>query len=139
MEDLIGRPFLDIDSKENFKKYSNIAASTQKILEAAIDLMLQKIKKITNKKKIVLCGGVSLNCKAITDVAKNHSDIEIFVPPSPGDSGSAIGAAFFALYQESKKLNFWAPPPPPSRPPPPPLPPPPPPSISWRILGAPQE
>jgi carbamoyltransferase len=68
--------------------------------------MLQKIKKITNKKKIVLCGGVSLNCKAITDVAKNHSDIEIFVPPSPGDSGSAIGAAFFALYQESKKLNF---------------------------------
>ena len=106
LEDLIGRPFLDIDSKENFKKYSNIAASTQKILEAAIDLMLQKIKKITNKKKIVLCGGVSLNCKAITDVAKSHSDIEIFVPPSPGDSGSAIGAAFFALYQESKKLNF---------------------------------
>lgn len=106
LEDLIGPPFLDIDSKENFKKYSNIAASAQKILESAIDLMLQKTKKITNKKKIILCGGVSLNCKAITEVAKNHSDIEIFVPPSPGDSGSAIGAAFFALYQDLKKLNF---------------------------------
>ena len=107
LENLIGSPFLDIDDKKNFTKYSNIAASAQKILEVAIDLMLQKTKKITNKKKIIICGGVGLNCKAITQVAKNHNDINIFVPPSPGDSGSAIGAAFFGLYQHSKKLNFY--------------------------------
>ena len=106
LEKLIGPPFLNINNKKNFKKYSNIAASAQKILEDSLNILIQKTKEITKKKKIVLCGGVALNCKAVTEVAKCHKDIEIFVPPSPGDSGSAIGAAIFAHYQDSKKLDF---------------------------------
>ena len=107
LEKIFGKPFLSLKNKKNFKKYSNIACSAQKILEETIDLLVKKTLKMTKKNKIIICGGVALNCKAITSVARKNEKTFFIVPPSPGDSGSAIGAAAYAYYLKRKKNDFF--------------------------------
>ena len=64
--------------------------------------MIKKAIYLSGKKKIVLTGGVALNCKMIHNLSKKNIFEEMIVPPSPGDSGSAIGAANFAFLEKSK-------------------------------------
>jgi carbamoyltransferase len=109
---IIGKPYLDLDDKKIFQHYSNIAASIQKILELTIENLIKKAIGISNKKKVILTGGVGLNCKMIYNLAKKNILDELIVPPSPGDSGSAIGAANFAVlienkYQPIRLKNFF--------------------------------
>ena len=68
--------------------------------------LIQKAMKLSGKKKIVLTGGVALNCKMIHNLSKQDIFEELIVPPSPGDSGSAIGAANFAFLNEFKKKTL---------------------------------
>jgi len=70
--------------------------------------LIQKAKYLSGKRKIVLTGGVALNCKMVYSLSKQNIFEEMIVPPSPGDSGSAIGAANFAFLEKSKNktLNF---------------------------------
>ena len=102
--DIFGEPYLNINLKENFKKYADIASSAQSILELTMKNLLVNAIKLSGKKKIVLTGGVALNCKMIHNLSKQDLFEELIVPPSPGDSGSAIGAANFA-YLNDKKTN----------------------------------
>ena len=106
--EVFGDPFLNINKEENFKKYANIASSAQLILEQTIKNLIQKAMELSGKRKIVLTGGVALNCKMIHNLSKKNIFEELIVPPSPGDSGSAIGAANFAFLNElkTKTLNF---------------------------------
>ena len=103
--DIFGEPYLNLNLEENFKKYSDIASSAQLILELTMKNLLEKAIKLSGKKKIVLTGGVALNCKMIHNLSKQDLFEELIVPPSPGDSGSAIGAANFA-YLNEKKTNI---------------------------------
>ena len=105
---IIGEPYLDTNDENNFKKYADIACSAQMLLEEAMEKVIKKVIKLSGKKKIVLTGGVALNCKMIQSLSKLNLFEELIVPPSPGDSGSAIGAANFAsLHQKKNKaLNL---------------------------------
>ena len=106
--EVFGEPYLDINVEANFKKYADIASSTQLILEYAMRNLIQKAIDLSGKKKVVLTGGVALNCKMVHNLSKQNIFEEMVIPPSPGDSGSAIGAANFAFLEESKNktLNF---------------------------------
>ena len=106
--DAFGEPYLNLNLEENFKKYADIASSAQLILELTMKNLLEKAIKLSGKKKIVLTGGVALNCKMIQSLSKQNLFEELIVPPSPGDSGSAIGAANFAyLYdKKTKTINL---------------------------------
>ena len=101
---IFGKPYLNLAIKENFKKYSNIASSAQLILNKSVKNLILKAKQLTGKNKIVLTGGVALNCKMIHDLSKQNIFEELVVPPSPGDSGSAIGAANFSYFYENNKF-----------------------------------
>ena len=106
--EIFGDPYLNINKEENFKKYANIASSAQLILEQTMKNLIQKAIELSGKRKIILTGGVALNCKMIHNLSKKNIFEELIVPPSPGDSGSAIGAANFAFLNElkTKTLNF---------------------------------
>jgi len=106
--EVFGEPYLDISDEANFKKYANIASSTQLILECSMKNLIQKAIDLSGKKKVVLTGGVALNCKMVHNLSKQNIFEEMVIPPSPGDSGSAIGAANFAFLEKSKNetLNF---------------------------------
>jgi len=106
--EVFGEPYLNMNEKVNFKKYANIASSTQLILENTMKNLIQKAINLSGKSKVVLTGGVALNCKMIHNLSKKNIFEEMIVPPSPGDSGSAIGAANFAFLEKSKNkiLDF---------------------------------
>ena len=101
---IFGKPYLNLVIKENFKKYSNIASSAQLILNKSVKNLILKAKQLTGKNKIVLTGGVALNCKMIHDLSKQNIFDELIVPPSPGDSGSAIGATNFSYFHENNRF-----------------------------------
>ena len=104
LTEVFGKPYLNLGIKENFQKYSDIASSAQLLLNKTVKNLILKAKKLTGKNKIVLTGGVALNCKMIHDLSKQNIFEELIVPPSPGDSGSAIGAANFSYFYENKKF-----------------------------------
>ena len=104
--EVFGEPYLNLNEEANFKKYADIASSAQLILEETIENLIKKAIQISGKKKIVLTGGVALNCKMIHNLSKLDIFDELVVPPSPGDSGSAIGAANFAYLNKTKNKTL---------------------------------
>ena len=104
--EILGEPYLNINEESNFKKYADIASSAQLILEKTMQNLIKKAIQISGKKKIVLTGGVALNCKMIHNLSKLDIFDELVVPPSPGDSGSAIGAANFAYLNKNKNKTL---------------------------------
>ena len=104
--EMLGEPYLNTNEEANFKKYADIASSAQLILEETMQNLIKKIIKISGKKKIVLTGEVALNCKMVYNLSKLDVFEEIVVPPSPGDSGSAIGAANFAYLNKNKNKTL---------------------------------
>ena len=104
--EVFGEPYLNIGEEANFNKYADIASSAQLILEHTMKNLIQKAIHLSGKRKIVLTGGVALNCKMIHNLSKQNIFEEMIVPPSPGDSGSAIGAANFAFLEKSKNKTL---------------------------------
>ena len=104
--EVFGEPYLNLNEEANFKKYADIASSAQLILEETMENLIKKAIQISGKKKIVLTGGVALNCKMIHNLSKLDIFDELVVPPSPGDSGSAIGAANFAYLNKTKNKTL---------------------------------
>jgi carbamoyltransferase len=89
--------------KKNFETYANIASSAQKILEELLFLILQHAHDITKEKKFLFSGGVAMNSAAVSKCSKLNFINELNIPPSPGDSGAAIGAACFGFINHNKK------------------------------------
>jgi len=92
---------LDINSP-NFKAYANIAASAQKIVEEILKDIFLFANKITGESHFIFSGGVAMNSVAINKLSKLDFISKIIIPPSPGDSGAAIGAAYYGFLQSNK-------------------------------------
>ena len=76
-------------------KNEDLALSVQLLYESK----LLELVKMCPKKNLVIMGGCALNCSANSKIQNKN----IWIMPSPGDSGSSLGAA--ALVQK-KKLNW---------------------------------
>jgi len=107
--DKLGPPARDVlnpyqKGSEHFSRFSDIAASAQALTETVIrDTLLYNIAK-TGINKVIFSGGVAQNCKAISKIIELNEISELVVPPSPGDSGAALGAAIFAYKTAGEKL-----------------------------------
>ena len=97
---------LDLDSP-NFKSYADIAASAQKIVEEILKEIFLFANKITGENRFIFSGGVAMNSVAINKLSKLDFISELIIPPSPGDSGAAIGAAYYGFLQFNK--NYFEP------------------------------
>ena len=93
---------LEAGEKE-FQLYADIAASAQKLLEELLFSILKYAHQITNEKKFLLSGGVAMNSSAIRKCSELEFIDELNIPPSPGDSGAAIGASYYGFLQEANK------------------------------------
>jgi carbamoyltransferase len=81
------------------QKDMDMAASIQKVIELTMIKMATHVKKITGKKRLVLAGGVALNCVANGLVLKKNLFEDIWIQPASGDAGGALGAALALWYQ----------------------------------------
>ena len=82
------------------ERYADIAASLQAVLEEALINLARELYRLTGQKKLCIGGGVGLNSVANWKIIQNTPFEEIFVQPSAGDAGAALGAAL-AVYHSA--------------------------------------
>ena len=100
--DLFGIPPRNHDSKTEQIHY-DIGASAQLVLEEILLKMVNHVYEKTKTNNLCLGGGVALNGVANYRILKESSFQNIHIPPSPGDAGSAVGAAQYLYYSYHKQ------------------------------------
>jgi carbamoyltransferase len=83
--------------KEN-QFYADIAASIQRVTEDVLLKMANQAYKETGLKNLCMAGGVALNSVANGKILKQTPFEQIYIQPSAGDGGGALGAALFAYH-----------------------------------------
>ena len=78
------------------QRYADIAASVQAITEEILLRMARHLHRKTGLSRLCLAGGVALNGVANGRVLRETPFEEIYVQPSAGDGGGALGAALWA-------------------------------------------
>ncbi len=89
------------------QKHKDIAATTQKIYEELLFDTLINIHKQTDGKFDTLClgGGCAYNGVANGKITTHTPFKEVWIPPSPSDAGSSIGAVLGYLHTNRKKIK----------------------------------
>ena len=87
---------------ETLQIHFDIGASAQKVLEDVLLKMVNHIHKKTGMKNLCIGGGVALNGVANSRILKESQFENVHIPPSPGDGGSAVGAAQYLYYIHHK-------------------------------------
>ena len=79
--------------------YNDVAASLQAMLEEAYLHIVGTLWEQTHIPNLCLAGGVALNAVANGRILPETPFEELYVQPAAGDSGTAVGAAFFVWNQ----------------------------------------
>ena len=106
-ENLFGCSVRKEDSEVKQIHY-DIGASAQAVLEEILLKIANHVYEKTHKKNLCLGGGVALNGVANYKLLKEGPFENIFIPPSPGDAGSAVGCALYAYYSICKENRIIA-------------------------------
>jgi carbamoyltransferase len=86
---------IDLDTPEG-QRFADCAASVQRVLEDILVEIASALRRETGLPDLCLGGGVALNGVANARILAEAGFERIFVPPSPGDAGCALGAALYA-------------------------------------------
>jgi carbamoyltransferase len=95
-------------NEKTLQIHFDIGASAQKVLEDVILKMANHVYEKTKIKNLCIGGGVALNGVANYKILKEGPFDKIHVPPSPGDAGSAVGAAqylYYVYHKNSKDIS----------------------------------
>ncbi len=76
--------------------YADVAASIQRVTEELLLNMANHLYRETGLKQLCIAGGVGLNSVANTRILNETPFEQLFVQPSAGDGGGALGAALWA-------------------------------------------
>jgi len=76
--------------------YADIAASIQAVLEEVLLKMAHDAHRETGLRRLCMAGGVALNSVANARILRETPFEEMYIQPSAGDGGGAVGAALFA-------------------------------------------
>ncbi len=83
-------------NSEGFSRAADLACSSQLILEEVLNATIIWGIEKTGIRDLTISGGVALNSIAMCSAGEVNEVDSLTIPPSPGDSGAAIGAANFA-------------------------------------------
>jgi len=93
-EELFGQPQRDPEgSLTDFHR--DIAHSGQKIVEEIMVKMATHVRRETGSSNLCIAGGVGLNCVANWRILQESGFKNVFIQPAAGDSGGALGTAFY--------------------------------------------
>lgn len=73
--------------------HQDLAAALQERSEQVMGHLARRARAITDSPRLCVGGGVATNCVSIGRIIETGIFDEVFVPPAPGDAGTAIGAA----------------------------------------------
>ena len=84
--------------------HADLAAALQERTEQVMVHLARRARAVTGLRLLCLGGGVAANCVAVGKIVEAGIFDEVHVPPAPGDSGTAIGAALAANLDTSRHL-----------------------------------
>ena len=87
------------------KDMANLAATTQKIFEDALEGLSEWARFYTGSYNLALAGGGALNQQAVDKIRNDW--INVHVPKNPGDPGSCIGAVLAHTKQFTDITKAW--------------------------------
>ncbi|MFH0980805.1 MAG: carbamoyltransferase [Planctomycetota bacterium] len=93
-EKLFGRPQRPRETELD-EFHQDIAHSGQKMVEEIMVKMATHVRRITGLDHLCVGGGVGLNCVANWRMLQESGFERIFIQPAAGDSGGALGTAFY--------------------------------------------
>lgn len=103
---LLGFPRREPES-ELTQPYMDLALAIQQVTEEIVMRLARTAQERTNSRNLVLAGGVALNCVANGKLLRSKLFDHIWIQPSAGDAGGALGAAYAAHYiWQGAKRNF---------------------------------
>jgi carbamoyltransferase len=80
--------------------YEDVAASLQAMLEEAYLHLAETLWERTRMSNLCLAGGVALNAVANGHLLPETPFEQLYIQPAAGDSGTAVGAAYYVWNQE---------------------------------------
>ena len=84
----------------------DLARSIQEVTEEVMLRLARSLHRETGAKNLCLAGGVALNCVGNGRILREGPFDRLWIQPSAGDAGGAVGAALTAWYQlEGKPRN----------------------------------
>lgn len=96
--DLFGKPQDKAKSDKVIKKYADIAASAQEVLEEKLLVIARNVREKTGMNKLCYSGGVALNGVANWRIFNEAGFEDLFIHPEAGDAGGALGAALYVYH-----------------------------------------
>jgi carbamoyltransferase len=80
-------------------EYRDLAASVQAALEEALFYLTGELRGVSGSVNLCFTGGVALNSVANEKIVRSGLFKDCFFLPAAEDSGTALGAAFYGLWQ----------------------------------------
>jgi carbamoyltransferase len=80
-------------------EYRNLAASAQAALEDALMYLTAHLRELFPSRNLCYAGGVALNSVANERIIRESGFEDFYIVPAAEDSGCAIGAAYYGLWQ----------------------------------------
>ena len=82
------------------KHYEDVAAAMQRRLEEVYLHVVERLHERTGMRALSLAGGVALNAVANGRILRETPFEELYIQPAAGDSGTAVGAAYYVWNQD---------------------------------------
>lgn len=76
----------------------DLAASVQKVTEDVVLALAKHVRKESGLPRLVLAGGVALNCVANGKLIREGVFDDVWIQPASGDAGGALGAAYMGYH-----------------------------------------
>jgi carbamoyltransferase len=77
----------------------DLTRSLQEVTEEIMLRMARHVHRETGERRLVLAGGVALNCVGNGRILREGPFEEIWIQPAAGDAGGALGAALFTWHR----------------------------------------
>lgn len=95
---LFGGPPRKPESKLE-QRHMDLAASVQSVTNEAMLCMAQRAHQLTGSKRLVMAGGVALNCVGNSRILRDGPFEQLWIQPAAGDAGAALGVTQFIWHQ----------------------------------------
>lgn len=89
--------------KSDFQYYADIAYWVQRQVEKAILYVIDSRSKLSGSKNLAYSGGVALNAVANAMITSHTQYEQVYMTPSAGDNGIAIGCAYYGWLEVLKR------------------------------------
>ncbi len=93
LEALFGQPTRPLEAVEVTQFHKDVARSLQVVVDDVMVKLATHIVERTGLPRLCLAGGVALNCVANGEILRRAPVEDLYIQPSAGDAGGAMGAA----------------------------------------------